>query len=164
MIQQTVRETLPEGFQRSEFLLEHGALDLIFDRRDMRERLARAAAHAHARSQPPCPQLPSLRRRTAGMRSLADWLEQQQKSHPSAIDLDLERGCARWRGAGAAARRAIRVITVGGTNGKGSTVACLDAMSARRRPAHAGAFTSPHLARYNERICIDGDEASDDAR
>jgi len=39
VIQQTVRETLPEGFQRSEFLLEHGALDMIVDRRDMRERL-----------------------------------------------------------------------------------------------------------------------------
>jgi acetyl-CoA carboxylase carboxyl transferase subunit beta len=40
VIQQTVRETLPEGFQRSEFLLEHGALDLIVDRRDMRDRIA----------------------------------------------------------------------------------------------------------------------------
>jgi acetyl-CoA carboxylase carboxyl transferase subunit beta len=40
VIQQTVRETLPEGFQRSEFLLEHGGLDMIIDRRDMRDRLA----------------------------------------------------------------------------------------------------------------------------
>ena len=40
VIQQTVRETLPEGFQRSEFLLEHGALDMIMDRRDMRDRVA----------------------------------------------------------------------------------------------------------------------------
>jgi acetyl-CoA carboxylase carboxyl transferase subunit beta len=40
VIQQTVRETLPEGFQRSEFLLEHGALDMIIDRRQMRERIA----------------------------------------------------------------------------------------------------------------------------
>jgi acetyl-CoA carboxylase carboxyl transferase subunit beta len=39
VIQQTVRETLPEGFQRSEFLLDHGALDMIVDRRDMRDRL-----------------------------------------------------------------------------------------------------------------------------
>jgi acetyl-CoA carboxylase carboxyl transferase subunit beta len=37
VIQQTVGETLPEGFQRSEFLLKHGALDLIVDRREMRE-------------------------------------------------------------------------------------------------------------------------------
>ena len=40
VIQQTVRETLPEGFQRSEFLLDHGALDLIVDRRDMRDKLS----------------------------------------------------------------------------------------------------------------------------
>ncbi len=40
VIEQTVRETLPEGFQRSEFLLEHGAIDMIVDRRDMRDRLS----------------------------------------------------------------------------------------------------------------------------
>jgi acetyl-CoA carboxylase carboxyl transferase subunit beta len=40
VIEQTVRETLPEGFQRSEFLLEHGAVDMIVDRRDLRRRLA----------------------------------------------------------------------------------------------------------------------------
>jgi acetyl-CoA carboxylase carboxyl transferase subunit beta len=39
VIEQTVRETLPEGFQRAEFLLEHGAIDMIVDRRDMRDRL-----------------------------------------------------------------------------------------------------------------------------
>ncbi len=40
VIEQTVREKLPEGFQRSEFLLEHGAIDRIIDRRDMRQELA----------------------------------------------------------------------------------------------------------------------------
>ena len=40
VIEQTVRETLPEGFQRSEFLVEHGAVDLIIDRRQMREKLS----------------------------------------------------------------------------------------------------------------------------
>jgi acetyl-CoA carboxylase carboxyl transferase subunit beta len=40
VIQQTVRETLPEGFQRAEFLLEHGAIDMIIDRREMRDRIA----------------------------------------------------------------------------------------------------------------------------
>jgi len=40
VIEQTVRETLPEGFQRSEFLLDHGAIDLIVDRRAMRDKLA----------------------------------------------------------------------------------------------------------------------------
>jgi len=40
VIEQTVRETLPEGFQRAEFLLEHGAIDRIIDRREMRRELA----------------------------------------------------------------------------------------------------------------------------
>lgn len=40
VIEQTVRETLPEGFQRSEFLLEHGAIDLIVDRRELRDQIA----------------------------------------------------------------------------------------------------------------------------
>ncbi|MBD3671457.1 MAG: acetyl-CoA carboxylase carboxyltransferase subunit beta [Gammaproteobacteria bacterium] len=40
VIQQTVRETLPEGFQRSEFLLEHGAIDMIIHRAQMRDKLA----------------------------------------------------------------------------------------------------------------------------
>ncbi len=40
VIEQTVREKLPEGFQRAEFLLEHGALDMIVDRRDMRQKIS----------------------------------------------------------------------------------------------------------------------------
>ncbi|CAK2438219.1 acetyl-CoA carboxyltransferase subunit beta [Vibrio crassostreae] len=44
VIDQTVREKLPEGFQRSEFLLEHGAIDMIVDRREMRERVGRLIA------------------------------------------------------------------------------------------------------------------------
>ncbi|MBA2654018.1 MAG: acetyl-CoA carboxylase carboxyltransferase subunit beta [Gammaproteobacteria bacterium] len=51
VIEQTVREKLPEGFQRSEFLLEHGAIDMIIDRRDLRTRIAKLLAkltHKHA--------------------------------------------------------------------------------------------------------------------
>jgi acetyl-CoA carboxylase carboxyl transferase subunit beta len=44
VIEQTVRETLPEGFQRAEFLLEKGAIDMIVDRRAMRERVANLLA------------------------------------------------------------------------------------------------------------------------
>lgn len=60
VIQQTVRETLPEGFQRSEFLLEHGALDMIVDRRDMRERIASLIAMLMRLPAPP-----TAERRTA---------------------------------------------------------------------------------------------------
>jgi len=44
VIEQTVREQLPEGFQRSEFLLEHGAIDMIVDRREMRDKIASLCA------------------------------------------------------------------------------------------------------------------------
>jgi acetyl-CoA carboxylase carboxyl transferase subunit beta len=40
VIEQTVRETLPDGFQRSEFLLDHGAIDMIVDRRQLREKIS----------------------------------------------------------------------------------------------------------------------------
>jgi dihydrofolate synthase / folylpolyglutamate synthase len=90
---------------------------------------------------------------------LADWLSWQETLHPRAIDLGLERlhrtlERLKW------ARPQCPVITVGGTNGKGSCVALLT-----RILAHAGyrigAFTSPHLVRYNERIHIEGREISD---
>ena len=44
VIEQTVRETLPEGFQRAEFLLEKGAIDMIVDRRALKDELARLLA------------------------------------------------------------------------------------------------------------------------
>jgi acetyl-CoA carboxylase carboxyl transferase subunit beta len=52
VIEQTVRERLPEGFQRSEFLLDHGALDMIVDRRNMRAEIADLLAKFEHRSSP----------------------------------------------------------------------------------------------------------------
>lgn len=52
VIEQTVRQTLPEGFQRSEFLLQHGAIDMIIDRRNLRERLAFILAKLMRQSTP----------------------------------------------------------------------------------------------------------------
>ena len=58
VIEQTVREKLPEGFQRSEFLQDHGAIDLIIDRREMRDRLANLLALL---TRQPSPGAPSFR-------------------------------------------------------------------------------------------------------
>ena len=52
VIEQTVRETLPEGFQRSEFLVEHGAVDMIIDRRNMREELSGVLAMMTGQDKP----------------------------------------------------------------------------------------------------------------
>jgi acetyl-CoA carboxylase carboxyl transferase subunit beta len=57
VIEQTVRETLPQGFQRSEFLLEHGAIDMIVDRREIRDRLAGILALLTQRPSPRVKQL-----------------------------------------------------------------------------------------------------------
>jgi acetyl-CoA carboxylase carboxyl transferase subunit beta len=58
VIQQTVRETLPEGFQRSEFLLDHGALDMIVDRRQLRDEIARLLAKL-LKQAPPADDVPA---------------------------------------------------------------------------------------------------------
>lgn len=52
VIQQTMRETLPEGFQKSEFLLEHGAIDMITDRRELRATIAALIAKLSRKSVP----------------------------------------------------------------------------------------------------------------
>ena len=52
VIEQTVRETLPEGFQRSEFLLEHGAIDMIVDRRQMRQKISSLCTMMMAQAAP----------------------------------------------------------------------------------------------------------------
>jgi len=55
VIEQTIRQKLPEGFQRSEFLVEHGMLDLIVDRRDLKSTLARALSFMGTHTAPVVP-------------------------------------------------------------------------------------------------------------
>jgi len=90
-------------------------------------------------------------------KTLAEWLDYQQHVHPRAIELGLQRAAEVWRRLGAP-RPAPIVITIGGTNGKGSTVAFLEAML-RAAGKRVGAYTSPHLLRYNERVRVLGEEA-----
>jgi acetyl-CoA carboxylase carboxyl transferase subunit beta len=52
VIEQTVREKLPEGFQRAEFLVEKGAIDMIVDRRQLKDELARLLAHLMSQPAP----------------------------------------------------------------------------------------------------------------
>lgn len=91
--------------------------------------------------------------------TLDGWLDHQQRIHPRAIALGLERVREVWVRLGAPAPAPV-VITVGGTNGKGSTVAFLDAMLAANGK-RVGAYTSPHLLRYNERVRVAGREVDD---
>jgi dihydrofolate synthase/folylpolyglutamate synthase len=79
--------------------------------------------------------------------------------HPKTIDMGLGRVTEVARALGVD-KPACPVITVGGTNGKGSTVLHLESLF-RAGGASTGAFTSPHFLRYNERIRVDGTEMSD---
>lgn len=91
--------------------------------------------------------------------TLADWLRWQEQLHPNPIDLGLER-VRRVLESMHLEQPPFKVLTVGGTNGKGSCVAFLDAVL-RAQGYKVGAYTSPHLLRYNERICVGGAEATD---
>ena len=94
-------------------------------------------------------------------RTLAEWLAYQDRVNVHSIELGLDRVREVWRRMGAPAP-ARQVVTVGGTNGKGSTVAFLEAML-RAAGKRVGAFTSPHLLAYNERVRIEGADVSDAA-
>jgi dihydrofolate synthase/folylpolyglutamate synthase len=92
--------------------------------------------------------------------SLADWLARLEQLHPSTIELGLER-VQQVRDA-LGLEPVFPVIVVGGTNGKGSTCAFLEAILSAAG-YKTGLYTSPHLLRYNERVRIAGIESSDAA-
>lgn len=91
--------------------------------------------------------------------TLEQWLAFIEQQHPAQIALGLERVREVATRLGLE-RPGKQVIVVAGTNGKGSTVAFIQAI-ARAGGLRVGAYTSPHLERYNERVRIDGAEAAD---
>jgi dihydrofolate synthase/folylpolyglutamate synthase len=95
--------------------------------------------------------------------TLADWLGRLEQRGPAPIALGLERIAAvdeRLRRAGIDRPLAGSVLTVAGTNGKGSVVAYADSML-RACGLRVGRYTSPHLLSFNERIVINGAPVSD---
>lgn len=94
------------------------------------------------------------------MRTLDDWLAHQQAQHPRSIELGLDRVREVAQRLGLLPP-ALPVVLVGGTNGKGSTVAFLVAL-ARAAGLSVGSYTSPHLVRYNERVSLDGRPVADE--
>ncbi len=92
--------------------------------------------------------------------TLTDWLRYIEQLHPKAIAMGLERiklVIQRLK-----LNPEFKIITVAGTNGKGSTSAML-AEIYKQAGYRTGCYTSPHLLRYNERVRINGAEVSDDA-
>jgi dihydrofolate synthase/folylpolyglutamate synthase len=99
-----------------------------------------------------------LTRATPGERSLEDWLSYISAQHPSPIALGLDRVLDVWQRMGPPALPL--AITVGGTNGKGSTCAFLERVLLESG-YRVGLYTSPHLLKYNERVRINGQDAAD---
>ena len=143
VIEQTIRQKLPEGFQRSEFLLEHGMLDIVVDRREMKALLgARAALHG-------C----RLRRRSSRQRqqstarrstpNSAEVLDRLFALETFGIKLGLE-NISRLCEALGHPERSFTALHIAGTNGKGSVTAMVHAalVAAGIRAAR---YVSPHL-------------------
>ncbi|WP_198265578.1 bifunctional tetrahydrofolate synthase/dihydrofolate synthase [sulfur-oxidizing endosymbiont of Gigantopelta aegis] len=105
-------------------------------------------------------------------KSLQDWLDWQETLHPSEIDLGLQRvaqvlqrllpecSLSPASVASISFKLPYTIITVAGTNGKGSTVAMLEAILTESG-YKVGSYTSPHLLRYNERIKIKQNPVND---
>ena len=66
VIEQTIRQKLPDGFQRSEFLLDHGMIDMVVDRRELKEAIARALRFMCAAPAPAAAEIPAAE--SAGVR------------------------------------------------------------------------------------------------
>lgn len=96
-----------------------------------------------------------------GHATLAEWLNWLEAGRGEHIDLGLERAREVAQRLGLT-RPAPVVVTVAGTNGKGSSVALLERIW-RAAGYRVGAYTSPHLIRYNERVRIGGEEVGDAA-
>ncbi|MBI3186724.1 MAG: bifunctional tetrahydrofolate synthase/dihydrofolate synthase [Gammaproteobacteria bacterium] len=92
--------------------------------------------------------------------NLHDWLTWQETLNPKTIDLGLDRVQTVLHKLGFNNKFICPVITVGGTNGKGSTVAYLEAMLIAAK-YKVGSYTSPHIYHYNERIRINGADVDD---
>ena len=97
---------------------------------------------------------------TASFRTLDDWLPWLESLSPREIVLGLER--VEVVRETLDIRRPDLVVSISGTNGKGSSLAILEAIL-RQQGIRTGAYSSPHVHRYNERIRIDGTPASDEA-
>ena len=145
VIEQTIRQSLPEGFQRSEFLLEQGFLDLVVAARaSSRRRSRRCLRHL----QQPAP----LRRPATRMRSPAAILSRLEAF---GIRLGLESMATCSRALGDPQRR-FPVVLVAGTNGKGSTSALLAVDPPRRRATASASTPRRTSSASSERIRVDG--------
>ena len=126
VIEQTIRQKLPDGFQRSEFLVEHGMLDLVVDRRDMKATVARALRFMGAEPAPAAMPEQTGRRRGGTHALTAPCSTGCSRSKPSASSSGSRTSRASARRS-AIPERSFTTLHVAGTNGKGSVTAMVHA-------------------------------------
>ncbi len=150
VIQQTIGQDLPEGFQRSEFLLKHGFLDMVVERSELKATAARALRHLQAAPPKPAALKPDTE---LGSERLLRKLE------TSGIKLGLDSTRRLLAGLGGPEARLPHVL-VAGTNGKGSTAALVSSILVAAG-YRTGLYTSPHLETVHERLRLDGRSIGD---
>ena len=148
VIEQTVRETLPEGFQRAEYLLKHGIIDMVVKRSDMKDTLA--------------PHHPCCGSRNAGggvSRIDAD-RRAAARAASRLIDLSLDRLERLLAKLGHPERR-LPPVDSRRRHQRQRQHLRVSARDGRGRGMRVHVYTSPHLVRFNERIRIAGELVSD---
>ncbi len=171
VIEQTIRQKLPEGFQRSEFLLEHGMLDMVVDRRELKATISRAlrvhGLHGRVRGAGAGSCTGLIRVAAIGSLHLilhsAFCISWVRPVDPLSYLFGLEKLGIKFGleniGALCAAlgdpQRAYPTVIVAGTNGKGSVAAMVET-GLRAAGLRTGLYTSPHLVRLEERFAIGG--------
>ncbi len=179
VIEQTIREKLPEGFQRAEYLMEHGMVDMVVSRLEMKETVARLLKillkqpegprrgeidrRPDARRCRPSTRTARPRRHRATAAATRDGrfrpsdmilpiceIERLMALHPKGFDLSLDRISRLLERLGNPQDRLPPVIHIAGTNGKGSAAAFSRALlEAAGHSVHV--HTSPHLVNWHER-------------
>ena len=153
-------EKLPEGFQRAEYLLDHGMLDLVTPRTKIRSELIKIIRMLLGLSPVVVGDLQSLRQIThrkkpkktlMTSKSSDKILKRMMDLHPKVIDLTLDRVFGLLDALNSPHKKLPAVVHIAGTNGKGSTLSMIRAgLESSGRSVHT--YTSPHLIRFNERI------------
>ena len=150
VIEQTIRQKLPEGFQRSEFLLEHGMLDMVVDRRELKDvitRLLRFGAAPRTGSSRPL-----LTVEAAARELTTDPLDYLFSLERLGMKFGLE-NISKLCAALGHPERSFRSVLIAGTNGKGSVTAMVH-HGLVEAGVRAARYTSPHLERLEERFVI----------
>ncbi|QYJ80020.1 bifunctional tetrahydrofolate synthase/dihydrofolate synthase [Shewanella acanthi] len=94
--------------------------------------------------------------------ALSQWLDYLLSIHPTEIDMGLTRVSKVAKRLNLLDLGKTKIVTVGGTNGKGTTCAMLENIL-RLAGYSVGVYSSPHMLKFNERVRINGDDAPDDA-